>query len=184
MKILRFCLSRWRILKCKLLSDGPQIQGKPLLYQPLLTKGEGKISFGNKVQIGVIASPQFFSGYCYLEARNGDSKIIIGNNVAFNNSFAAVAFSEISIGDNVLFGINCSVIDNDGHDLSPGNRYGNPKQAAVTIERNVFIGNNVAILKGVTIGENAVIGNGSVVVSDIPANVIAAGNPAKVIRSL
>ncbi|GAB4290218.1 MAG: hypothetical protein Kow0068_15660 [Marinilabiliales bacterium] len=48
----------------------------------------------------------------------------------------------------------------------------------------MFIGNNVTILKGVTISENSVVGNSSLVVKDIPPNCIAAGNPAKVIRSI
>jgi acetyltransferase-like isoleucine patch superfamily enzyme len=54
----------------------------------------------------------------------------------------------------------------------------------VTIGKNVLVGNHVTILKGVTIGENSVIGNGSVVTKDIPANVIAAGLPCRVIRAL
>ena len=52
------------------------------------------------------------------------------------------------------------------------------------ISENVFIGDNVTILKGVTIGVNSVIGNGSIVTKSIPDNVIAAGNPARVIRNI
>jgi maltose O-acetyltransferase len=84
-----------------------------------------------------------------------------------------------------LIGTGCSIIDNDGHDLSMEKRIiGNPKMAEVYICQNVFLGSNVTILKGVTIGKNSVIGNSSVVINDIPENVIAAGNPAKVIRNL
>ncbi len=56
--------------------------------------------------------------------------------------------------------------------------------ASIHIQQNVFLGSNVTILKGVTIGRNSIIGNGSVVTKSIPDNVIAAGNPAKVIRTL
>ena len=56
--------------------------------------------------------------------------------------------------------------------------------AAVTLERNVWIGDGAIVCKGVRIGENSVIGAGSVVTKDIPANVIAAGNPAKPVKSL
>jgi len=61
---------------------------------------------------------------------------------------------------------------------------GIPKTASVKIGTNVFIGSNVRILKGVSIGDNTVIANGSIVVSSIPKDVIAGGNPAKILRSL
>ena len=174
-----------RIWKYKILSNCSNVIGKPLLYHPILLKGKGKIIFGKNVQMGVIASPNFYSHYAYLEARKSDSVISIGDNVTINNAFSAVAFQNITIQDNVLIGVNCAIIDNDGHDLRVDKRNsGEPKSVAVTIEKNVFIGDNVTILKGVTIGENSVIGLGSVVTNDIPKNVIVAGNPAKVIRNL
>ena len=74
---------------------------------------------------------------------------------------------------------------NDGHNLNPNERNSTTIIAAdVLLEENVFISDNVTILKGVTIGKNSVIGNGSIVVQSIPENVIAAGIPAKVIKSL
>lgn len=184
-KIKRFCFVSLRIWKYKILSNCERVEGKPNLYHPLLLKGKGKISLGTDVQIGVVNSPNFYSHYSYLEARNPDSEILIGNGVSVNNAFSAIAFSKIHIGNNVLIGVNCSVIDNDGHDLNPEKRAtGLPKIAAVYIEDNVFLGSNVTVLKGVTIGKNSVIGNGSVVTQSIPENSIAAGNPAKVIQTL
>jgi carbonic anhydrase/acetyltransferase-like protein (isoleucine patch superfamily) len=75
------------------------------------------------------------------------------------------------------------VTDADWHDLydrtaAPGST------AAVVLEDNVWIGDSAIVCKGVTIGENSVIGAGAVVASDIPANSIAAGNPARVIKGL
>lgn len=183
-KIKNLLFVRFRIWKYNFLSDCSNVTGKPVLYHPMLLKGKGKISFGTNVQVGVVASPMFYSHYAYLEARNAESSISIGNNVTLNNAFSAEAFSSITIQDNVLFGIHCSIIDNDGHDLDADNRNSEPKSAPVVIEKNVFIGDNVVILKGVTIGENSVIGNRSVITGDIPKNVVAAGNPAKVIRNL
>ena len=61
---------------------------------------------------------------------------------------------------------------------------GIPNSAPIKIGNNVFIGDNVTILKGVIIGDNAVIGNGSIVTKSIPSNVIATGNPANVIKEL
>lgn len=184
-KLKRLFFVKFRIWKYKFLSDCKNVEGSPIIFHPLLVKGNGTIIFGNNVQIGVIASPNFYSHYSYFEARNSESVISIGSNVSINNSFSAVAFSKIQIDDNVIIGINCSIIDNDGHDLESDKRTNeNPKSENVTIEKNVFISDNVSILKGVTIGENSVVGFGSVVTNIIPKNVIAAGNPAKVIRNL
>ncbi|HRZ75298.1 MAG TPA: acyltransferase [Flavobacterium sp.] len=183
-KIKQLLFVEVRILKFKLLSDCKNTVGKPNLYHPLLLKGKGSISFGNNVQIGVVASPNYFSHYAYLEARESNSAIQIGNNVSINNAFSAVAFSKILIGDNVLIGTNCSLMDNDAHHLASNKRHESSISKEIVIENNVFIGSNVTILKGVTIGENTVIGNGSVVTKSIPKNVIAAGNPAHVIREL
>lgn len=184
-KIKQFFFIKLRIWKYKLLSNCANISGHPNRYHPLLLCGKGKIVFGSNVQIGVVNSPNFYSHYTYLEARNSDSEISIGNDVSINNSFSAVAFSTIHIGNNVLIGVNCSIIDTDGHDLNPELRTtGLPKIASVSIEDNVFLGSNVTVLKGVTIGKNSVIANGAVVTQSIPENSIAAGNPAKVIQTL
>ena len=147
--------------------------------------GKGSISFGNNVQFGVVNSPNYYSHYTYLEVRNSESKIIIGDNVSINNAFSAVAFNRITIQNNVLIGVNCSMIDNDGHSLEIDKRNdGIPLKAAIFVEENVFLGDNVTILKGVTIGKNSIIGNGSIVTKNIPENSIAAGNPARVIRNI
>ena len=184
-KIKYFVFQTLRIWKHQLLSDCNNVLGKPNLFHPLLLKGKGKISFGKNVQIGVVASPNFYSHYAYLEARNSDSEINIGDNVSVNNAFSAVAFSKITIQNNVLIGVNCAIIDNDGHNLEIDKRNDDElKSEVVLIEENVFLGDDVTILKGVTIGRNSIIGNGSIVTKSIPENVIAAGNPARVIRNL
>lgn len=184
-RIKQFCFVTLRIKKYKFLSDCKRVSGEPNLFYPLLLKGNGKIHFGKNVQIGVVSSPNYFSGYTYFESRNEQSEITIGNNVAINNAFSIVCSCKVTIKDNVLIGGNCSIMDNDGHDLDIGKRNeGNPNSFPVFIGENVFIGSNVSILKGVEIGDNSVIGNGSVVTKNIPKNVIAAGNPAKVIRNL
>jgi galactoside O-acetyltransferase len=184
-KIKQFCFVALRIRKYKMLSNCKQVTGKPKLFHPLLLIGKGKISFGKNVQIGVVSSPKYYSHYTYLEARATNSIISIGDNVSINNAFSAEALSSIIIKGDVLIGVNCSIIDNDGHDLASEKRStGIPKSEAVLIERNVFIGDNVVILKGVIIGENTVIGNGSIVTHSIPSNVIAAGNPAQILRNL
>lgn len=97
------------------------------------------------------------------------------------------AAERIAIGDRVTIGANCTIVDTDFHPLDPLARRWRPAEAhtaPVTIEDDVFIGMNCLILRGVTIGRNSVVGAGSVVTSDVPADVIAAGNPARVIRPL
>lgn len=184
-KMKQFFFVKLRVWKYKLLSNCVNVSGHPNRFHPLLLRGKGKIVFGANVQIGVINSPNFYSHYTYLEARNSNSEIVIGNDVSINNSFSAIAFSKIEIGNNVLVGVNCSIIDTDGHDLNPDFRTtGMPKISSVCIEDNVFLGSNVTVLKGVTIGKNSVIANGAVVTQSIPENSIAAGNPAKVIQTL
>jgi galactoside O-acetyltransferase len=184
-KVKNIVFVKFRILKYKWLSNCKNINGRPKLYHPLLIEGNGSIKFGKNVQIGVKSSPNFYTHYSYFEAKYPESKIIIGDNVSINNNFSAVSFSKIAIEDDVLIGVNCSIIDTDGHQLEIDKRAdGIPKVAEIVISKNVFIGDNVSILKGVTIGENSVIGFGSVVTKSIPDNVIAAGNPAKIIRTI
>lgn len=183
-KIKQFCFVTLRIIKYKILSDCKRVSGKPNLYFPLLLKGSGRVQFGENFQNGVVASSCYYSNYNYIFVEL-DSEVIIGDNVVFSNGVSIYAKSKVTIEDKVMIGINCFIIDNDGHDLSAQERMtGIPKTAEITIKKNVAIYYNSIILKGVTIGENSVIGSGSIVTRDIPANVFAAGNPAKVIRNL
>ncbi len=89
---------------------------------------------------------------------------------------------EVFIDDSCMIASNAYITDSDWHDIY--NRIAPGKTAPVRIEKNVWIGDSAIICKGVTIGENSIIGAGAVVVSSIPANVIAAGNPAKVVKHL
>ncbi|OCL91220.1 acyltransferase [Aliarcobacter thereius] len=142
--------------------------------------------FGKNVNLGVKPSPHLYSGYGYIDARKEHSTIVIGDNVWINNNFNICSEGEgIEIGEKTLIGLNFEVSDSDFHDLHPEKRIGGtPKTAKVNIGKNVFIGSNVKILKGVTIGDNSVIANSSVVIKSIPSNVIAGGYPAKVIKEI
>lgn len=155
--------------------------------QPVLANGEGIIKIGKNVNFGVKYSPDYYSKYSYLNARRKTSYIEIGNNCHINNNATIISDGKkIIIGNDCLIGINLQILDSDFHDLNPENRFGgkNIIKNDVIIENNVFIGNNVTILKGVIIGKNSVIGSNSLVCKSIPDNVIASGNPAKVIREL
>jgi galactoside O-acetyltransferase len=188
-KKLKALVGYWLFIyprKCKyrFLSTCPNVLGKPLVNQPLQLSGSGDISFGKNVNVGYEQSPGFYSGYTFIDARS-DSRIEFGDGIWLNNSCSFIASrSGISVGDECLFGPNCSVFDSDFHDLDPCNRHGEGVSERVIIRRNVFVGANVTILKGVEIGQNSVIASGSVVVRSIPENVIAGGVPAKVLGAL
>jgi acetyltransferase-like isoleucine patch superfamily enzyme len=110
----------------------------------------------------------------------------IGSHFAMTGGSICAA-ERITICDNVGVGANSVIVDTDFHSTIPEIRLQNPlvaNTAPVTIEEGVFIGMNCIVLKGVTIGKASIIGAGSVVSKSIPPHVIAAGNPAKVIKEL
>ncbi|MDD5034074.1 MAG: acyltransferase [Methylococcaceae bacterium] len=160
---------------------------RPRLHQPVQFSGLGEIVIHGRVNIGIYPSPFFLSGYGYIEARHPSASITIGNGTWINNNFVAIAeFKRISIGQRVLIGTCVEILESDFHGLAIDKRtiVGAENATGIVIEDNVFIGNNVKIMKGVKIGFGSVIGNGSVVVHDVPQGVVAAGNPARVIRNL
>lgn len=109
-----------------------------------------------------------------------------GSNFAMTGGTLCAA-EQIVIGNRVTIGANTTVVDTDFHPLDPEIRPLHPQDARtapIFIEDDVFIGMNCLVLKGVTIGQCSVIGAGSVVSRDVPGGVIAAGNPARVIREL
>lgn len=110
--------------------------------------------------------------------------IEVGEEFFANYNFTVLDVAKVTIGDYAQIAPNVSIYT-AGHPIHPDSRnsgyeYGIP----VTIGNNVWIGGNSVILPGVTIGDNVVIGAGSVVTKDIPDNMIAAGNPCKVIRKI
>lgn len=108
----------------------------------------------------------------------------IGDNFYANFDCIFLDVNHITIGNNVMFGPRVGLytashpIDKDVRNT--GLEYGKP----IKIGHNVWIGGNAVVMPGVTIGDNTVIGAGSVVTKDIPSDVIAAGNPCKVIRKI
>jgi acetyltransferase-like isoleucine patch superfamily enzyme len=116
---------------------------------------------------------------CTIITQNSNAQIIIGSGSGFSGTVISSSKS-IIIGNNVKCGGNTQIMDNDWHPEDP--RSGDPK--SIIIHDNVWLGLNVTVMKGVTIGKNTVIGVNSVVTKSIPQNVMAAGNPCKVIKEL
>jgi len=120
--------------------------------------------------------PPFFCDY--------GTNISIGDKVFFNFNCVVLDVARVTIGSRTLFGPNVQIYTAT-HPLNhleraSGLEYGKP----ITIGNDVWVGGNVVICPGVRIGDRSVIGAGSVVTKDIPADVIAAGNPCRVIRAL
>lgn len=151
----------------------------------------GKITIGK----GFTCNNKFISNSvgllqpCLFNISAEGSRIIIGNNVGISGS-TINASTSVSIGDNTIIGSGCLITDTDSHPILAEHRllpYGGgqyTKQSPIVIEGNVFIGARSIIMKGVHIGQGVVVGAGSVVTKDVPANVIVAGNPAKIIKYL
>ena len=108
----------------------------------------------------------------------------IGERAFINYGCSIAAQKSISIGPRCSIGPYTNIIDNAFHRLEPERRDETPELLPVVIEENVWLGSRVIVLPGVTIGRDSVIGAGSVVTRDIPARCVAAGVPARVIRSL
>lgn len=110
--------------------------------------------------------------------------IEVGDNFFANYNCTILDVAKVKIGDNVMLAPNVAIYT-AGHPIHHEARnsmyeYG----ISVTIGNNVWIGGNAVISPGVTIGDNVVIGAGSVVTKDIPSNVVAAGNPCRVLKEI
>lgn len=143
-----------------------QVQEREELLRRLLGKVKGDFS---------IVSP-FFCDYGY--------NIEIGNNFFMNMNCVILDGAKVTFGDNVFVAPGCGFYTaghpSDWEQRNAGLEYAYP----ITVGNNVWIGAQVCVLPGVTIGDNTVIGAGSVVTKNIPANVLAAGNPCRVIREI
>ncbi|CAA0113907.1 Putative acetyltransferase [BD1-7 clade bacterium] len=110
-------------------------------------------------------------------------QITIGDCVLISPGSRISACDEIRIGNGVMLANGVYLTDSDWHDIY--DRVSRPKEVnPIIIEDNVWLGDHCTVLKGVTIGKNSIVGAGSVVSKDVPANVIVAGNPAKVVKQL
>ena len=110
--------------------------------------------------------------------------IEVGEDFFANYNFIVLDVGKVKIGEHVQCGPNVSIYT-AGHPLHPDSRNSGYEYGIdITIGDNVWIGGNSCIMPGVTIGKNVVIGAGSVVTKDIPDNMIAVGNPCKVVREI
>lgn len=121
---------------------------------------------------------------CVIEARQG-AILRVGDHCGFSGT-VLTAMESITIGDRVLCGANCTIIDSDRHpaDSVARARKEKAKTAAIVIEDDVFLGMNVVVLKGCTIGKGTMVAANSILTKSLPSGVIAGGIPAKVLRKI
>lgn len=155
------------------LSLGPRVR----LWGVPFVNNRGRLLIGDRVR--------FASEVSTLELNVGpDGTLEIGDRVLINHGCSIGATKLVRIGQHCNIGSQVILIDNAFHELDPARRNEQPEPAPVILEDNVWLAARVIVLPGVTIGKNSVVGAGSVVTRNLPANVLAGGVPAKVIRSL
>jgi tetrahydrodipicolinate N-acetyltransferase len=136
-------------------------------------RGEGDVEFGQGVSlVGDVVPIEFVS--------HTGSRISIGDHTFINYGSSITAYKQVEIGRHCLLGHHLLILDRNEHGIEQ--REVAPPAAPVIIEDHVWIGSRAIILPGVRIGRHAAIGAGSVVTRDIPANCLAVGNPARVVR--
>ncbi|MYR59260.1 sugar O-acetyltransferase [Streptomyces sp. SID625] len=138
--------------------------------RPLLAELLGSLGDGAEVR------PPLYVDY--------GSNITVGARTFVNYHLTALDVAAISIGDDCQIGPHVQLLT-PTHPLEPGPRRDKLEAARpITVGDNVWLGGGAIVLPGVTIGDNSVVGAGAVVTKDVPANAVAVGNPARVVRTL
>lgn len=162
------------------------LHGKPIIH-----KAEGSVIRMGKGVVLISDSEMNTAGINHpviIATCTSEAEIIIEDNVGMSgvsiNSVNSCVFRQ-----GVMLGANVNVWDTDFHPIRPDERLKQSsikeaKSAPIMLDKNVWIGANTTILKGVTIGENTIVGAMSLVAKSLPSNSICAGNPASKIRDL
>lgn len=153
-----------------------------LIRQPFYIRGKSSLESGSKLTTGY---------NCRFDLPGNNKKtLFIGNHCEIGDNVHLVAYEKLTIGNNVLMASKIFISDTN-HGNYAGSNQSSPSSTPnsrplftkpVIIEDNVWIGENVCVLPGVTIGAGTIIGANSVVNKDIPANCIAVGAPAKIVK--
>lgn len=164
--------------RCETVGAGLDIQG-PLPF----IMGNGRIVLGREVLL--LGKNTWVVGFKVSEK----PELIVEDKAGIGYGVTISVATQVRIGPHAMIASDCMIFDNPGHPISPegrlkGESFTLGEAAPVTIEKNAWIGSGSIVLKGVTIGENSIVAAGSVVTKSIPPNVLAGGNPARVIRSI
>lgn len=154
---------------------------------PEIAHPRSLVIFGRNIHLGKYAQIICASDNCVRftswPSKQADAEIVLGDYCLISPGVRISAAQSIRIGDNCMLAANVIISDSDWHGIYNRIR---PFRCTkpVVIENNVWLGERVIVTKGVTIGENSVVGAGSVVTKNIPANCVAAGNPARIIKTI
>ncbi len=160
------------------------VYGKRLSGNQCLIKNVGHIELGDDISLNSYPDGELYK--CGLFTQIDSALIKIGNNCKFNGTIIQ-ARNKIIIGDDSIFGHGVVVLDSNSHNVSLDwmtRRTGKIVDSPVIIGKNVWVGRDSIILKGVHIGNNSIIAAGSVVTKDVPDNQLFGGNPAAFIKKL
>jgi acetyltransferase-like isoleucine patch superfamily enzyme len=162
---------------------GKEVQILPKLY----LKGGEYISIGDGTSLGANG---YLTAWDHVNNEQFVPSISIGNNCSIGSNFHITSINCIHIGNSVLTGKYLTISDNSHGCIIMSESQIQPikrklySKGSVKIGNNIWIGDKVTILPNVEIGDGAIIGANSVVTSNVPANVVYAGNPAKLVKIL
>jgi galactoside O-acetyltransferase len=161
--------------------QAPYLDGLVKFNSLLHTQGEEKQAYMKRVFASCgennYIEPPFHANW-------GGANLHFGSNIYANFNLTVVDDAAIYVGDRVKFGPNVTIAT-AGHPIDPELRSrGLQFNKEVRIGNNCWIGAGVVIMPGITIGDNVVVGAGSIVTRDLPDNVVAVGNPCKVLREI
>ena len=156
----------------------------PICQQKVFATGKGLVEIGKNCAFGFKLGGFNRKGYIELQARYADAIIKIGDRVSTNNNLFICSANRIEIGDETLIGQNVTMMDFEAHGTHPDKRREIGNIGEIIIHNNVWIGNNVMILRDTHIGKNTIVAGGAVVKGVFPDNVIIGGVPATIIKNI
>ena len=170
----------WRLKKLGIhwqLKHAQKIGAEIELTGPVIIQNSGTIEIGDQV----ILDSKWYKPI-YIQLARPNAKLTIENNVYINFGTEISLVREVFIGAYSLIGNDCLIYDTDWHSLDGLDQ--DVPIAPTRIGRGVWLGARVIVMKGVVIGDNSVVAANSVVTKDLPNNVLAGGNPARIIRTI
>lgn len=156
----------------------------PNCSQRTYFSGDGAVKIGRNCNFGYKSGGFYRGGSIEIQARYVNAKIKIGNNISTNNNIFICAANYIEIDDDTLIGQYVTIMDHEAHGIHPNKRRQLGEIGKVIVGKNVWIGNNVTILKNSEIGDNTIIATGAIVSGKFPSNVVIGGVPAKIIKKI
>lgn len=171
----------WGILRGALLYRLAGSRRFPIIHKDVIVRSSNGV-----VRVGHLSEIHDRVVLSAIGGRDGaQARVSIGDYTSIWYGTVVSARHEITIGRHCAISWNCTIIDNDMHEIVYPNSFTpTRKDPSLRIQDHVWIGASAIVLKGVTIGENSVVAAGAIVTTDVSPNTLVAGAPAKAIRSI